>query len=165
MNSHSYSSNPGNFSLMLETGDNDTAKSIIRLLTAILCLLSNLATMISAAVPQTIKQSPFGKQEDSGTSKSTLDEVFTLEGATVSSGPGSSTQSEETRNPLETSSPIPTSTTSSFPYLKVSGLTPEQQEGLSIRLCVESEGIVHNSGTFTPESSSHCVNKIFLWTS
>ena len=52
-------------------------------------------------------------------------------------------QSEETQNPLETGSPTPTSTSSSFPYLKVSGLTPEQQEGLSIRLCVESEDIVH----------------------
>ena len=56
-------------------------------------------------------------------------------------GPSSSTQIEE--NPLKTGSPIPATTTNSFPYLKVSGLTPEQQEGLRIRLCVESEDIVH----------------------
>ena len=36
--------------------------------------------------------------------------------------------------------------TSSFPYLQESGLTPEQQEGLSIRLCVESEDIVRKFG-------------------
>ena len=107
----------------------------IRLL---LCLLS---TVISA--PQTTKQTPFSKQDDSGTTKPTSDDVLTAEGASVSSEPGSSTQNEETRNPLETGSPNPTSTASSFPYLKVSGLTPEQQEGLSIRLCVESEDIVH----------------------
>ena len=100
--------------------------------------------MVSAAAPQTTKQTPFRNQEDLGGSKPTSDEVFTSEGARVSSGPGSSTQSEETQKPLETGSPAPTSTTSSsFPYLTFSGLTPEQQEGLSIRLCVESEDIVH----------------------
>ena len=36
----------------------------------------------------------------------------------------------------------PATPTSSFPYLKESGLTPEQQERLSIRLCVESEDII-----------------------
>ena len=96
-----------------------------------------------ASAPQTTKQTPFRKLEDSGTTKATSDDVLTAEGANVSSEPGSSTQSEETRNLLKTGSPNPTSTTSSFPYLKVSGLTPEQQEGLSIRLCVESEDIVH----------------------
>ena len=142
---NSYSSNPGDFSLycMVETGDNDTGNGDIRLLTALLCLLSNLATVVSAAAPQTTKTTSFSKQEASGTSKTTSDEVFTSEGATVSPGPSSTTQSEETRNPLETGSPAPTSTSSSFPYLKVSGLSPEQQEGLSIRLCVESEDIVH----------------------
>ena len=72
--------------------------------------------------------------------------MFTSEGATVSPGPSSTTQSEETQRPLETGSPTPTSITSSFPYLKVSGLTPEQQEGLRIRLCVESEDIVRKFG-------------------
>ena len=61
-------------------------------------------------------------------------------------GPSSSTESEETQNPLEAGSLTPTSTSSSFPYLKVTGLTPEQQEGLRIRLCVESEDIVHKFG-------------------
>ena len=46
------------------------------------------------------------------------------------------------RIPLRLASPVPATTTSSFPYLKESGLTPEQQEGLSIRLCVESEDIL-----------------------
>ena len=143
MNSHSCSSNPGNFSLMLETGDNDTAKSVICLLAAIPCLLSNLATVVSAAAPQTTKKTPLSKQEDSGGKKPTSGEVFISELASVGSGPGSSAQSEETRNSLETGSPAPTSTTSPFPYLKVSGLSPEQLERLIIRLCVESEDIVH----------------------
>ena len=105
------------------------------------CLLSNLATVVSA--PQTTKTTSLSKQEDSGGRNPTSDEVFTSKLASVSSGPGSSTQSEEIWNPLKTGSPNLTSTTSSFPYLKVSGLTLEQQEGLSIRLCVESEDIVH----------------------
>ena len=46
----------------------------------------------------------------------------------------------------QTGSLTTTSVTSSFPYLKVCGLTLEQQEGLSIRLCVESEDIVHKFG-------------------
>ena len=71
------------------------------------------------------------------------DVVFTSEGTSVSPGPSSSTQSEETQKPLEAGSPTASLVTSSFPYLKVSELTPEQQEGLSIRLCVESEDIVH----------------------
>ena len=69
--------------------------------------------------------------------------MFTSKGAIVSPGPSSTTQGEETQNPLKTGSPNQTSTTSSFPYLKVSGLSPEQQDGLRIRLCVESEDIVH----------------------
>ena len=98
--------------------------------------------MVSAAAPQTNKQSTFRKQEESCTSKPTSDSMFTSEGASVSPEPSSSAQSEETLNPLKTGSPTTTSTTSSFPYLTVSGLTPEQQEGLSIRLCVESEDII-----------------------
>ena len=101
-----------------------------------------MSTVVSATASQTTKKTPFRSQEDSCASK-TRDDVFTSEGASVSPGPSSSTQSEETQKPLKTSSPTPTSVTSSFPYLKVSGLTPEQQEGLSIRLCVESEDIVH----------------------
>ena len=102
-------------------------------------------------------------QEDSCASKPLSHDVFTSKGATVSPGPISTTQSEETQaghpipptppatseetqRPLETGSPTPTSITSSFPYLKVSGLTPEQQEGLRIRLCVESEDIVCKFG-------------------
>ena len=72
------------------------------------------------------------------------DDVFTSEGAGES--PRSSTQSEETQKTLKTCSPTPATTTSSFPYLKVSGLSPEQQEGLRIRLCVESEDIVRKFG-------------------
>ena len=93
--------------------------------------------MVSATASQTIKKPP--SQEDLCVSEPTSDEVFTSKGATVSSGPSSTTQSEET---LETGSPAPPITTSSFPYLKESGLTPEEQEGLSIRLCVESEDII-----------------------
>ena len=114
------------------------------LVVALPCILS---TVVSATAPQTTKKTPFRSQEDSCASKTTddaaSDDVFTSEGAGVSPGPSSSTQSEETLKPLETGSPTPATTTSSFPYLNVSGLTPEQQEGLRIRLCVESEDIVH----------------------
>ena len=81
--------------------------------------------------------------EKSCVSEPTSDEVFTSKSATVSPQPSSTIQSEETQNPLKAVSPTSTSTTSSFPYLKVSGLTPEQQEELRIRLCVESEDMVH----------------------
>ena len=91
--------------------------------------------MGSATASQSTKNTPFREQEDSCTSKLSED-VFN-----VSPGPSSTKQSEETQN-LEAGSPTPTSNASSFPYLKVSGLTPEQQEGLRIRLCVESEDIV-----------------------
>ena len=111
------------------------------LLTAIPHLLSNLATVVSAAA-QTIKQTPPKSQEDLGASKPTSENVSdTLKGASVNPGPNSSTQIEQSQKPLETGSPPPTSTTSSFPYLNTSGLTPEQQERLKIRLCVESEDI------------------------
>ena len=96
--------------------------------------------MGSATTSQTTKKPPFKSQEDSCVSEPPSDEVFNPKGATVSPGPISTTQSKETQNPIKTG---PTSTTSSFPYLKVSGLTPKQQEQLRIRLCVESEDIVH----------------------
>ena len=79
-------------------------------------------------------------------SKPLSHDEFTSNGTSVSPGPSSTTQNEETQRPLETGSPTPTSVTSSFPYLKVSGLTLEQQEGLRIRLCVESQDIVHKFG-------------------
>ena len=99
--------------------------------------------MGSATTSQTIKKPPFRSQEDLYASKPLSHDEFTSKGASVSPGPSSPTQSGETQRPLETGSPTPTSITSSFPYLKVSGLTPEQQEELSIRLCVESEDMVH----------------------
>ena len=102
--------------------------------------------MGSATASQTTKKPPFRSQEDSCVSEPTSDEVLTSKGATVSPVPITTTQSEETQRPLETGSPAPPTTTSSFPYLKVSGLTPEQQEGLRIRLCVESEDIVRKFG-------------------
>ena len=55
-------------------------------------------------------------------------------------GPSSSTQSDECHKSNETGSLTPTTTTISSPL--ISGLTPEQQERLRIRLCVESEDIV-----------------------
>ena len=140
VNSHSiacYSSNPGDFLLMkMETH--------LLLLTALLCLSSNLPSVGLAAAPQTTKQTPFRKQEDCA-SKPMSDEVLS-EDASVNPGPRSSTQSDRPQNPLETGSPTPTSIACPFPYLNVSGLTPEQQEGLRIRLCVESEDIVHKFG-------------------
>ena len=107
--------------------------------TALLCILS---TVVSATVSQTTKKTPFRSQQDSCASKPPSDDVFTSEGVSVSPGPSSSTQSEEIQNPLETGSPTPATTGSSFPYLKKSGLIPDQQEGRSIRLCVESEDII-----------------------
>ena len=104
--------------------------------------MSNPATVVSAVTIQTTKKTPFISQEDSCASKPS-DNELTSEGASISLGPSSTNQGEETQRPLETGSPTPTSVTSSFPYLKVGGLTAEQQEGLSIRLCVESEDIVH----------------------
>ena len=126
---------------------------------ALLCILS---TVGSATTSQTTKKPPFRSQEENlCVSEPTSDEVFTSEGTTVSPGPISTTQNEETQagppipptppttseesqNTIKTGSP--TSITSSFPYLKVSGLSPEQQEGLRIRLCVESEDIVRKFG-------------------
>ena len=113
-------------------------ETLLRLL--ISCLLSNLGMVVSARALQATKPSPFSEQDTSKLSEN----VFTSEDASVSLGPSSTTQSEKTQRPLQTGSLITTSTTSSFPYLmRVSGLTPEQQEGLRIRLCVESEDIMH----------------------
>ena len=112
---------------------------------ALLCILS---TVGSATASQTTKKPPFRSQEDLCVSEPPSDKVFTSKDTTVSPGPISTTQSEETQNPIKTGSPTPTSTTSSFPYLKVSGLTPDQQEGLRIRLCVESEDMVHKFWRF-----------------
>ena len=123
---------------------------------------TNPATVVSAVPTQTTTKTPIRSQEDSCASKPSDDEL-TSEGGTVSPGPISTTQSEETQagplipptppttseesqNTIKTGSPTPASITSSFPYLKVSGLTPEQQEGLRIRLCVESEDIVRKFG-------------------
>ena len=98
--------------------------------------------MVSATASQTTKKTPFRSQQDACASKPPSNDAFTSEGTSVSPGPSSSTQSKEIQNPLETGSATPATTTSSFPYLKKSGLTPEQQEGLSIRLCLESEDII-----------------------
>ena len=108
-------------------------------LVALLCVL---AALVSVATSQTTKKTPFRSQQDLCGCEPMSDDVFTSEGASVSPGPSSTMQSEETQKPLETGSPTVTSTSSSFPYLKASGLTPEQQEGLSIRLSVESEDII-----------------------
>ena len=105
--------------------------------------MSNLATTVSAADGQTTKKTPFRNEQDSCASKSISDKVFTSEDASINPGPSSSNQSEDTQNPLEAGSSTPATTSSSFPYLKESGLTPEQQEELRIRLCVESEDIAH----------------------
>ena len=117
-------------------------ETLLRLLITLSCLFSNLATMVSASALQTTKQSSFREQDTSKSSEN----VFTSEDASVSPGPSSTTQNEETQNPFKTGCLITTSSTSSFPYLKVSGLTPEQQEGLRSRLCVESEDIVCKFG-------------------
>ena len=103
--------------------------------------MPNPATVVSVITTQSTKKTPFRNEKDSCASKPS-DDALTSNGASVSTGPSSTTQSEESHNTLETGSPAPPTTTSSFPYLKESGLTPEQQEGLSIRLCVESEDII-----------------------
>jgi len=115
------------------------AETLLRLLITLSCLFSNLATMVSARALQTTKQSSFSEQDISKSSEN----VFTSEDVSVSPGPSSTTQNEETQNPLKTDSLTTTPSTSSFPYLKVSGLTQEQQEGLRIRLCVEAEDMMH----------------------
>ena len=119
---------------MVEAGDIIETVNIFNLS----CLLSNLGTVVSARPHQTTKQFPFSEQDSSKLSEN----VFTSEDPSVSPGPNSTTQSEKTQRPLQTGSLTTTSVTGSFPYLKLSALTPEQQEGLSIRLCVESEDMV-----------------------
>ena len=88
--------------------------------------MRNLAKVVSAAAPQTTKRNLFRKMEDSPVS--TAD-------AGASPVPSYSTQ---TQKRLEIGSPNSTSTSSLFPYLRVS----EQQEELKTRLCVESEDIM-----------------------
>ena len=100
-------------------------------------------TVVSTSVLQTTKKTPFGNQKDSSASKPISGDGFTSEDTSGSLGPSSPSQREETQNPLETCSSASTSTTSSFPYPKASKLTAEQQERLSVRLCVESEDIIH----------------------
>jgi len=123
---------------MVEAGDIIETANIFNLS----CLLSNLGMVVSAGALQTTKQSSFSEQDTSKSSEN----VVTSEDASVSPGPSSTTQSEKTQNPFKTGCLITTSITSSFPYLKVSGLTPEQQEGLRIRLCGESKDIVRKFG-------------------
>ena len=78
------------------------------------------------------------------------------ETSNVSPGPSLSIQGERSQRPsfgcgcgnctflsyLENGCPNPISTTSSFPYLNVSGLTDEQQQELRSRLRVESQEII-----------------------
>ena len=91
------------------------------------------------AAPQTTKQTPVGNQKYLRTSQS-------ISGVIVHPRPSSPTQSKVPQTPLEAGSPTPISIVRSFPYKKVSRLTPEQQERLKIRLCVESEDIVRKFG-------------------
>ena len=107
--------------------------------------------MASDTTPLVTKQTLFSDMEDSCANTTMSGDMFTSEGASVSPGPSCSTQGEETQRlgpsfstqregSHESRSPPPTS---SFSYLSASGLTPEQQERLKVRLCVESEEIVH----------------------
>ena len=89
------------------------------------------------AAPQTTKQTPVDNQKDLCTSQS-------ISGAIVHPRPSSPSQSKVPQTPFEAGSPTPI--VRSFPYQKVSRLTPEQQERLKIRLCVESEDIVRKFG-------------------
>ena len=108
-------------------------------------------TMASDTAPPISKQSLFRDQEDSCANTTMSGYMSTSEGASVSPGPSSSTWRQETQRSGHSYStqregshearfPPPTS---SFLYLSASGLTPEQQERLKVRLCVESEEIVH----------------------
>ena len=127
--------------------------------TTLLCILS---TAVSATGSQTTKKTPLRSQQALCASNQVSNDVSTSEGASVSPTPSCSTQREETQRlgpssstqgsfqagslvagSLEAGFPPPTYTVSSFPYLKVNGLTPEQQERLKTRLRVESEDIVH----------------------
>ena len=109
-----------------------------------------------AGTPQTAKQTRVRSQEDSCTSRTVSDDVFTSEGARVSPRPSSSTQSDRSQKPpfgcgcgkctfysyIESGCPNPIPSASSFPCLDFSGLTHEQQQELKARLRVESENIM-----------------------
>ena len=109
--------------------------------------------MIAAATPQTSKQAPI-RSQDSCTSRTVSDDVFTSEGASVSPRHSSSTQSEGSQKPpfgcgcgkctffsfIERGCPNPIP--SAFPYLDLSGLTCEQKETLMSRLRFESKEIM-----------------------
>ena len=136
--------------IVVEAGD------IERLLTELHCLLS---AVVSAAAPQTTKQTPFRKQEDScsrGQEDSCVgnpasDDVFTYDGASGSPGPSSPSQRDRSQRPsfgcgcgnctfhsyIENGCPHPIPKTSSFPCVDVSGLTPEQKQELRSRLAQE----------------------------
>ena len=95
---------------------------VLRIEAEVASLHCILSTVGSATASETTEKPPFRSQEDLCASK-TSDDVFSSEGTNVSPGPSSATQSNETQTPIKTGSPNPTSTASSFPYLKVSGLT------------------------------------------
>ena len=80
------------------------AGNIERLLTEFLCLLS---TVVSAAAPQTVKQTPFREQEDlctrgqedSCARNVASDDVFTFKGASDSPGPSFPRQRDRSQRP------------------------------------------------------------------
>ena len=141
--------------IVVEAGD------IERSLTELHCLLS---TVVLAAAPQTAKQTPFRKQEDScsrGQEGSCVgnpasDDMFTYEGASGSPGPSSPSQRYRFQRPsfgcgcgnctfhsyIENGRPDPIPKTSSFPCVDVSGLIPEQKQELRSTLHVESQDIM-----------------------
>ena len=120
--------------------------------------------MTSTTNPQTTKQTPFRKQEDSCsrdqedlcTGNAASDDVFTSEGAGGNPGPSFFIQTERSLRPsfgcgcgnctflsyIENGCPHPIPKTSSFPCLNVSELTHEQQRKLRSRLRVESQEIM-----------------------
>ena len=136
----------------IEAGD------IERQLTELLCFSS------STAASQTVKQTPFRKQEDLCTRGQedlcahnvASDDVFTFKGASGSPGPSSPSQRDRSQRPsfgcgcgnctfhsyIENGCPDPIPKTSSFPCLNVSGLTAEQQRKLRCRLRIESQEIM-----------------------
>ena len=135
------------------------AEDIERLLTELLCLLS-----IVVSASQTVKQTPFRKQEDLCTRGQedwcarnvASDDVFTSESANVRPGVSSPRRRDRSRRPsfgcgcgnctfhsyIENGCPHPIPKTSSFPCVDVSGLTPEQKQELRSRLRVESQDIM-----------------------
>jgi len=82
--------------------------------------------------------------------------MFTSQGAGVSPRPSSSTQSEGSQKPpfgcgcgkctffsfIESGCPNPIPSAGAFPYLDLSGLTPEQKETFTSRLRLESKDII-----------------------